>query len=130
MVDSEANDSEFFITGDDDYDSVGGEENEGLARCDDDAHVYASTANLFLSEGCALVDTAAGHPTCGGSYFETLEAGLNKCGPKNVVISSDKASIPIQARGVGGVAQTREVRLIPMRLGNITVFCRNVDTRQ
>ena len=25
MVDSEANDSEFFITGDDDYNSVGGE---------------------------------------------------------------------------------------------------------
>ena len=73
-------------------------------------------------KGCALVDTAAGHPTCGGSYFETLDAGLNTCGVKSVVISSDRASIPIQARGVGGVVQTKEVRLIPMRLGDITVF--------
>ena len=90
--------------------------------CTDDALAYASASNLPLSEGCALVDTAAGHPTCGGSYFEALEMGLNKWGVKSVVISSDKASIPTQARVVGGVAQTKEVRLIPMRLWNITVF--------
>ena len=94
-------------------------EGESHVYCADDAFAYASAT---LSEGCALVDTAAGHPTCGGSYFETLEAGLNMCGLKSVVISSDRASIPIQARGVGGVARTKEVRLIPMRLGDLTVF--------
>ena len=33
-----------------------------------------------------------------------------------------KTSIPVQARGVGGVAQTKDVRLIPLRLGDSTVY--------
>ena len=41
---------------------------------------------------------------------------------KSVVISVDKASIPTKARGVGGTASTKEIRLIPMRLGNVTAF--------
>ena len=32
------------------------------------------------------------------------------------------ASIPVQARGVCGVAQTKDVRLIPLRLGDSTVL--------
>ena len=69
-----------------------------------------------------LVDTTAVHPTCGGSYIEVLEKGLNTHGIKRVITSHNKASIPTKARGVGGTAQTKEVRLIPMRLGNATVF--------
>ena len=75
--------------------------------------------NLPLQEGFVLVDTAAGHPTCGGSYFDALERVLNKQGVNCVVISVDKASIPTKARGVGGIASTKEIRLIPMRLGNV-----------
>ena len=41
---------------------------------------------------------------------------------KRVVISSDNASIHTKARGVGGIASTKEIRLIQMRLGDITVF--------
>ena len=64
--------------------------------------------NLTLQEGFVLVDTAAGHPICGGFYFDALERGLNKQGVKSVVISVDKASIPTKARGVGGTASTKE----------------------
>ena len=39
-----------------------------------------------------------------------------------MIISSNVASIPTRARGVGGIAQTKEVRLIPMRIGNATMF--------
>ena len=39
-----------------------------------------------------------------------------------MIISRNKASIPTKARGVDGTAQTKEVRLIPMRLGNAMVF--------
>ena len=81
-----------------------------------------SESLIEIYEGCVLVDTAAGHPTCGGSYFDALERGLNKHGIKSVIISSNVASIPTRARGVGGIAQTKEVRLIPMRLGNATMF--------
>ena len=63
--------------------------------------------NLPLQEGFVLVDTAAGHPTCGGSYFDALELWLNKQGLKSVVISVDKASIPTKARGVGGTPQLK-----------------------
>ena len=43
-------------------------------------------------------------------------------GAKSEIITPDKASIPIRARGVGGTAQTKEVRLIFMRFGNATAF--------
>ena len=69
-----------------------------------------------------LVDIAASPLTCGGSYLAVFEKGLNMHGVKRVIISPDKASIPTRARGVGGTAQTKDVRLILMRLGNVTAF--------
>ena len=45
-----------------------------------------SESLIEIYEGCVLVDTAAGHPTCGGSYFDALERGLNKHGIKSVII--------------------------------------------
>ena len=70
----------------------------------------------ILPAGSALVDTGAGHPTCGSLYFERIETALNQWGIKSVVIPAKKASIPVCAKGVGGVASTKEVRLVPMRL--------------
>ena len=75
-----------------------------------------------LPAGSALVDTGAGHPTCGSLSFERIEVALNRCGIKSVVIPAKLASIPVCAKGVGGVASTKEVRVVPMRLGNETVF--------
>ena len=50
-----------------------------------------------LHAGHMLMDSAAGHPTCGGSYFDVLESGLNVHGINSVIISSDRATIPIKA---------------------------------
>ena len=107
-----------------------------VAQSSGEAELYAATKGaaeglgmVFLTRDLGwtaglrlLVDTAAGHPTCGGSYLEVLEKGLNTHGIKSVIISFSKASIPTKARGVGGTVQTKEVMLIPMRLDNATVF--------
>ena len=74
--------------------------------------------------GHMLVDTAAGHPTCGGAYFEALESGVNTYGLQSAVNLFSKATIPVTARGVGGAATYKEVRLIPLRLGNAIVVLR------
>ena len=76
----------------------------------------------ILPAGSALVDTGAGHPTCGSLSFERIEIALNQCGIKSVVIPAHMASIPACANGVGGVASTKEVRVVPMRFGNDTIF--------
>ena len=52
-------------------------------------------------------------------YFEK---GLNMHGVKRVIISFDKASIPTRARGVGSTAEAKDIRLILLRFGNVTVF--------
>ena len=94
---------------------------ESFACCTG-AQTFASVSNILLPAGSALVDTGAGHPTCGSVYFERIETELNRCGIKSIVIPTENASIPVHAKGVGGVACTKEVRLVPMRLGNMTVF--------
>ena len=73
------------------------------------------TCARILPAGSALVDTGAGHPTCGNLYFERIEAAFNRCGVKSIVILANTASIPVCAKGVGGVASTKEVRFVPMR---------------
>ena len=75
-----------------------------------------------LPAGSALVDTGACHPTCGVVSFEHIDDALNRCGVKSVAIPTNMASIPVCAKGVGGVASTKEVRVVPMRFGNETVF--------
>ena len=81
-----------------------------------------SSFTRILPAGSALVDTGAGHPTCGALSFERIEVALNRCGIKSVAIPANMASIPVCAKGVGGVASTKEIRIVPMRLGNETVF--------
>ena len=75
-----------------------------------------------LPAGSALVDTGAGHPTCGAASFVRIKTALNRCGIKRVIIPATIASIPLCAKGVGGLASTKEIRIVPMRLGNDTVF--------
>ena len=76
---------------------------------------------MLVPTGHMLADSAAGHPTQGGAYFDILEFGLHAQGMKSIILSSDKITIPVKARGVGGSALAREVRFIPLRLGNATV---------
>ena len=68
---------------------------------------FASVLSAMLPAGSALVDTGAGHPTCGSLYFERIETELNKWGIKSVIIPMEKASIPVCAKGVGGIASTK-----------------------
>ena len=70
----------------------------------------------MLHAGSALIDTGAGHPTCGSVYFERIDTELNRCGIKSIVIPTEKASIPVHAKGSGGVAYTKEVGPVPMQL--------------
>ena len=41
--------------------------------CRSSAHNFASVSNAMLPAGSAVVDTGAGHPTCGSLYFERIE---------------------------------------------------------
>ena len=86
------------------------------------SHIASHKLLMSLHAGHVLVDSAAGHPTCGGTYFAVLEHGLNAFGIKSVVIPFEKATIPIKARGVGGSALAKSVRFVPLRLGNASVF--------
>ena len=54
--------------------------------CRSSAHNFASVSSAMLPAGSALVDTGAGHPTCGSLYFERIETELNKWGIKSVII--------------------------------------------
>ena len=60
-------------------------ENEQGLSCESDAcrssaHNFASVSSAMLPAGSALIDTGAGHPTCGSLYFERIETELNTCG--------------------------------------------------
>ena len=48
--------------------------------------------------------------------------GRNMHGVKRVIISSDKASIPTRGRGVSSTAEAKDIRLILLRFGHVTVF--------
>ena len=84
-------------------------------------HIASLRLPMSLLAGHMLVDSAAGHPTCGGAYFAALESGLNAAGVTSTIIPFEKATVPIKACGVGGSALTKEVRLVPLRLGNVIV---------
>ena len=43
-------------------------------------HIASHKLLMFLHAGHMRVDSAAGHPTCGGAYFAVLEHGLNASG--------------------------------------------------
>ena len=66
--------------------------------------------NLPLPEGCVLVDTAAGHLTCGGSYFDVLERGLNKHVLKSVIIPSDEHQSTPEPFGKGACSRPSTAR--------------------
>ena len=79
---------------------------------------------MTILVGHMLVDAAAGHPTCGGAYFEAFESVLNAFGIQSIVIPFHKATIPVRVRDAGGATSSKEVRPIPLRLGNAIVCLR------
>ena len=85
-------------------------------------HIAGHRLPMSMFAGHMLVDSAAGHPTCGGAYFAALESCLNAACVKSTIIYVEKATIPIKTRGFRGSALTKEIRLVPLRLCNAAVF--------
>ena len=69
--------------------------------------------------GHMLLDSAVGHRTCRGSYFEILETSLDAYGIKVLSFRLKKARSKL--RHVELVVAT-DVRHMPMRLGNVSLF--------
>ena len=83
---------------------------------------HAAGLPMTMLIGHMLVDTIASHSICGGAYFHALESGLNAFDIKSIFIQFHKATRLIRACGAGGAACSKEIRFIPLRLGNATVF--------